>query len=121
MRILVTGGAGYVGSHACKALAQAGHQPIIYDDLSRGHQSLVRWGNFERGHLADGTRLREVIARHRPDGVIHFAAFAYVRESVERPALYYENNVIGSFSLLEVMREVGPELVVFSSSCATYG
>lgn len=121
MKILVTGGAGYVGSHACKAIVAAGHQPIVYDNLSRGHRSLVRWGIFEQGDLADRARLRDVITRHRPDGVIHFAAFAYVGESVEQPALYYENNVLGSLSLLEAIRENGPNIVVFSSTCATYG
>ena len=121
MRILVTGGAGYVGSHTCKALAQAGHQPIVYDDLSRGHLGLVRWGKFERGSLMDTDRLKEVISHYRPDGVIHFAAFAYVGESVKHPALYYENNVLGSLSLVNAMRERGPDVVVFSSTCATYG
>ncbi|HET6620829.1 MAG TPA: UDP-glucose 4-epimerase GalE [Dongiaceae bacterium] len=121
MKILVTGGAGYVGSHACKAIAEAGHQPIVYDNLSRGHRSLVRWGAFEQGDLADRARLRDVITRHRPDGILHFAAFAYVGESVERPALYYENNVLGSLSLLEAIRESGPDIIVFSSTCATYG
>jgi UDP-arabinose 4-epimerase len=121
MKILVTGGAGYVGSHACKAIAEAGHQPIVYDNLSRGHRSLVRWGAFEPGDLADRARLRDVITRHRPDGILHFAAFAYVGESVERPALYYENNVLGSLSLLEAIRESGPDIIVFSSTCATYG
>jgi UDP-arabinose 4-epimerase len=121
MKVLVTGGAGYVGSHACKALARAGYHPIVYDNLSRGHRSLVRWGTFEPGELADTARLAEVIRRHRPDGVLHFASFAYVRESIESPALYYKNNVLGSLSLLEAMREYGPRIVVFSSSCATYG
>ena len=87
MRVLVTGGAGYVGSHTCKALAAAGHQPIVYDNLSRGHRSLVRWGPLEVGDLGDGARLREVIVRHRPDGIIHFAALTYVGESVADPAL----------------------------------
>jgi UDP-glucose-4-epimerase GalE len=121
MRVLVTGGAGYLGSHTCKALAAAGHQPIVYDNLSRGHRSLVRWGPLEVGDLGDGARLREVIVRHRPDGIIHFAALAYVGESVADPALYYRNNVCGSLSLFETMRENGPNLIVFSSSCATYG
>jgi len=121
MKILVTGGAGYVGSHACKALAQAGHHPIVYDNLSRGHRSLVKWGTFEQGDILDQSRLKEVFARHQPDGVLHFAAFAYVGESVADPALYYRNNVIGSHSLLEAMRASGVDLLVFSSTCATYG
>lgn len=121
MRVLVTGGAGYLGSHTCKALAAAGHQPIVYDNLSRGHRSVVRWGPLEVGDLGDGARLREVIVRHRPDGIIHFAALAYVGESLADPDLYYRNNVCGSLSLFEAMRENGPNLIVFSSSCATYG
>jgi UDP-arabinose 4-epimerase len=121
MKILVTGGAGYVGSHACKALAQAGHEPIVYDNLSRGHRSLVKWGTFERGDILDRSRLEETLVRHKPDGVLHFAAFAYVGESVENPALYYRNNVVGSHCLLEAMRQCGPNLLVFSSTCATYG
>jgi UDP-arabinose 4-epimerase len=121
MKVLVTGGAGYIGSHACKALALAGHEPIAYDNLSRGHRSLVRWGEFERGDLADAVRLRSVFARRRPDAVMHFAAFAYVGESVVAPGQYYENNVAGSLSLLEAMRAGGVDLIVFSSSCATYG
>jgi UDP-arabinose 4-epimerase len=121
MKILVTGGAGYVGSHACKALASAGHHPIVYDNLSRGHRGLVKWGTFEQGDILDQSRLKEVFARHRPDGVLHFAALAYVGESVADPALYYRNNVIGSHSLLEAMRASGVQLLVFSSTCATYG
>jgi UDP-arabinose 4-epimerase len=121
MKILVTGGAGYVGSHACKALAGAGHHPIVYDNLFRGHRSLVKWGPFEQGDILDQSRLQEVFARHRPDGVLHFAALAYVGESVADPALYYRNNVIGSHSLLEAMRASGVGLLVFSSTCATYG
>lgn len=121
MKVLVTGGAGYIGSHACKVLARAGHQPIVYDNLSRGHRSLVRWGSFELGDLADESRLRKVIARHRPDAVMHFAALAYVGESIDAPGLYYRNNVAGSLSLLESMHACGLDLIVFSSSCATYG
>jgi UDP-arabinose 4-epimerase len=121
MKVLVTGGAGYIGSHACKALARGGHHPIAYDNLSRGHRELVRWGPLEIGDLADGARLRDVLARYRPDAVMHFAAFAHVEESIKSPGIYYRNNVLGSLSLLEAMREEGPNLIVFSSSCATYG
>jgi len=121
MKVLVTGGAGYIGSHACKALVRSGHQPIIYDNLQRGHRSLVRWGTLEVGDLGDAARLREVMLRHRPDGIIHFGAFTYVGESIKDPALYYRNNVLGSVSLLDAMRVHGPNLIVFSSSCATYG
>lgn len=119
--ILVTGGAGYVGSHACKALAAAGHTPVVYDNLGRGHRELVRWGPLEVGDLRDAARLAEVLARHRPAAVMHFAAFAYVGESVQDPALYYRNNVGGTLELLEAMRRAGVGALVFSSTCATYG
>jgi UDP-arabinose 4-epimerase len=119
--ILVTGGAGYVGSHACKALAAAGYTPIVYDNLGRGHRELVRWGPLEVGDLADGARLDEVFSRHRPEAVMHFAAFAYVGESVEKPALYYRNNVGGTLELVEAMRRARVDALVFSSTCSTYG
>jgi UDP-glucose-4-epimerase GalE len=120
-RILVTGGAGYVGSHACKALAAAGHEPIVYDNLTRGHREFARWGPLEEGDLRDGPRLDAVFARHRIDAVMHFAALAYVGESVEQPALYYRNNVGGTLELLDAMRRAGVGRLVFSSTCATYG
>jgi UDP-glucose-4-epimerase GalE len=119
--ILVTGGAGYVGSHACKALAAAGHAPVAYDNLSRGHRELVRWGPLEVGDLADRARLDEVFARHRPAAVMHFAALAYVGESVQDPALYYRNNVGGTLELVEATRRAGVAAFVFSSTCSTYG
>ncbi len=119
--ILVTGGAGYVGSHACKALAAAGYTPVAYDNLGRGHRELVRWGPLEVGDLADAARLDEVFARHRPAAVMHFAAFAYVGESVQDPALYYRNNVGGTLELLAAMRRAGVDQLVFSSTCSTYG
>lgn len=119
--VIVTGGAGYIGSHACKALSRAGYVPVVYDDLSRGHRDAVRWGPFEEGDLLDGKRLRAVIDRHAPRAVLHFAAFAYVGESVGDPGLYWRNNVAGSLSLLEAMRDTGVRRLVFSSTCATYG
>jgi UDP-glucose-4-epimerase GalE len=119
--ILVTGGAGYVGSHACKALAAAGHTPVAYDNLGRGHRELVKWGPLEVGDLADRARLDEVFARHRPAAVMHFAAFAYVGESVQDPALYYRNNVGGTLELVEAARRAGVGRLVFSSTCSTYG
>ncbi|MDS4068180.1 MAG: UDP-glucose 4-epimerase GalE [Candidatus Competibacter sp.] len=119
--ILVTGGAGYIGSHACKALARAGYLPVVYDNLVYGHEWAVKWGPLERGDLLDGTRLAEVIARYRPAAVIHFAAYAYVGESVSDPAKYYGNNVGGTLSLLAALRAGGVERLVFSSTCATYG
>lgn len=119
--VLVTGGAGYVGSHACKALAQAGFTPITYDDLSTGHRDLVRWGPFEEGSVGDGERLAGVIARHRPVAVLHFAALSLVGESVRDPARYYRTNVAATLTLLEIMRRHDVEAMVFSSTCATYG
>ena len=119
--ILVTGGAGYVGSHACKALARAGYRPVVYDNLSRGQREAVRWGPLVEGDLADATRLSAALAEHRVSAVMHFAAFAYVGESVAEPALYYRNNVGGTLSLLEAMRQAGVGEIVFSSTCATYG
>jgi len=119
--ILVTGGAGYIGSHTCKALAQAGFTPVVYDNLVYGHESAVRWGPLEKGDILDSTRLSQVIATYAPKAVIHFAAFAYVGESVADPAKYYRNNVVGTLSLLDTMREHGVDQIVFSSTCATYG
>jgi UDP-arabinose 4-epimerase len=119
--VLVTGGAGYIGSHACKALAQAGFTPVTYDNFSRGHPWAIKWGPLETGDLSDATRLREVIRRHKPAAVMHFAAYAYVGESVNDPSLYYGNNVLGSWQLLEAMRAEGLRDIVFSSSCAVYG
>lgn len=119
--ILVTGGAGYIGSHACKALAAAGYVPVTYDNLEYGHEWAVKWGPLERGDLKDGARLDEVLARYRPAGVIHFAAYAYVGESVENPARYYRNNVAGSLNLLEAMHGASVDCLVFSSTCAIYG
>jgi UDP-arabinose 4-epimerase len=119
--VLVTGGAGYIGSHACKALAGAGFIPIAYDNLASGHEWAVRWGPIEKGDILDQARLNEVFKTYRPSAVMHFAAHAYVGESVEEPAKYYRNNVAGSLSLLEAMREHDVSQIVFSSSCATYG
>ncbi len=98
--VLVTGGAGYIGSHVCKALAAGGFQPISYDNLCRGHRWAVKWGPLEEGDMDDRRRLREVVSQYRPCGVIHLAAFAYVSESVEKPLLYYHNNINGALILL---------------------
>jgi UDP-arabinose 4-epimerase len=119
--ILVTGGAGYIGSHTCKALAAAGWRPIAYDNLVNGHAGAVRWGPFEHGDVLDRTRLDEVLAKHRTEAIIHFAAFAYVRESIAEPAKYYRNNVQGSLTLLEAAQDAGIRKVVYSSSCAVFG
>lgn len=119
--VLVTGGAGYIGSHACKALAQAGYLPVVYDDLRRGHDWAVRWGPLEQGDVLDRGRLDEVIAQYKPSAVLHFAGYAYVGESISDPGLYYRNNTLGGLNLLEAMRDCGVRRIVFSSTCATYG
>ena len=119
--VLVTGGAGYIGSHACKALARAGYTPVAYDDLSTGWQDAVRFGPFERGDLLDRDRLAEVFARHRPDAVMHFAAFSNVGEASSDPGKYWRNNVCGSLALVEEMLRAGVRRMVFSSTCAIYG
>lgn len=119
--VLVTGGAGYIGSHACKALAKAGCTPVTYDNLVYGHTWAAKWGPFEKGDILDRQRLDEVIEKHRPEAVMHFAAFAYVGESVENPGKYYRNNVVGSLTILEAMRDHGIRDIVFSSTCAVYG
>ncbi len=119
--ILVTGGAGYIGSHFCKAAAERGLTPVTYDSLIYGHREAVRWGPFEEGDIRDHGRLLEVFKRHQPSAVVHFAALAYVGESVENPGLYYDNNVNGMLSLLNAMGDCGIGQMVFSSSCATYG
>jgi UDP-arabinose 4-epimerase len=119
--VLVTGGAGYIGSHACKALAQAGYTPVTYDNLVYGHDWAVRWGPLEIGDIADRERLNAVIAKYRPTAIMHFAAFTYVGESVQDPGKYYRNNVAGTLTLLEAARDHGIERFIFSSTCATYG
>ena len=120
-RILVTGGAGYVGSHACKALREAGLVPVTFDNLSRGHRELVRYGPLEEGDLRDPGRLMDVLAYHKPIAVMHFAALAYVGESVSEPWLYYENNFVGALNLVGAARRTGVDKFIFSSTCATYG
>jgi UDP-arabinose 4-epimerase len=119
--ILVTGGAGYIGSHACKTLARAGYCPVAFDNLSRGHREAVRWGPLIEGNIADRAKLSAALDEHRVSAVMHFAAFAYVGESVADPAMYYRNNLGGTLSLLEAMREARIDQIVFSSTCATYG
>jgi UDP-arabinose 4-epimerase len=121
MNILVTGGAGYIGSHACKALAKAGYTPIAYDNLVYGHEWAVKWGPLEIGDIADRNRLDAVIKQYQPEAVMHFAAYAYVGESVQDPGRYYRNNVAGTLTLLEAMRDHGIDKLIFSSTCATYG
>lgn len=121
MNVLVTGGAGYIGSHAAKALALAGHLPVCYDNLSRGHRWAVQWGPLVEGDLRDQARLRAALREYSIQAVMHFAAFAYVGESMAQPGMYFDNNCSGTISLLEAMRlEQTPQLI-FSSTCATYG
>src|SRR5690242_10370519 len=119
--VLVTGGAGYIGSHACKALAQAGYSPIVFDNLVYGHHEAVRWGPSVEADLADRPLLAETLRRFDIAAVMHFAAFAYVGESMSNPERYFANNVVNSLGLVEVMRAAGVMRIVFSSSCATYG
>ncbi|MBY4631225.1 UDP-glucose 4-epimerase GalE [Rhizobium croatiense] len=119
--ILVTGGAGFIGSHICKALSRAGMIPVTYDNLSTGHADSVRWGPLIRGELGDAVALRRTMAEFSPDCVIHCGANAYVGESVEMPRKYYRNNVVGSLTLLEACLDQDIDRIVFSSSCATYG
>lgn len=119
--ILVTGGAGYIGSHACKALARAGYTPITYDSFSTGNRWAVQWGPLDQGDVRDERRLGEVIEAHRPAAVMHFAALALVGESVRDPALYYRVNVGGTVTLLDACRAHGIDAFVFSSTCAVYG
>ena len=119
--VLVTGGAGFIGSHTCKRLAQQGFVPVVYDNLSTGHRANVRWGPLVEGDLEDTERLATAVRTFLPECVIHFAASAYVGESVEDPGKYYRNNVAGSIALLGACRATGLARIVFSSSCATYG
>ncbi len=119
--ILVTGGAGYIGSHACKALAEAGYVPVTFDNLVYGHEWAVRWGPLVCGDILDRDALDAAIRQWQPVAVMHFAAFAYVGESVLNPGKYYRNNVAGSLNLLEAMRDHSIDKFIFSSTCATYG
>lgn len=119
--VLVAGGAGYVGSHCCLALSEAGFRPVVYDNLSNGHEAFVQWGPLERGDILDGARLDAVMARYKPVAILHFAALIEVGESVKEPGRFYENNVSGAISLIEAGRRAGIEAMVFSSTCATYG
>lgn len=120
-RILVTGGAGYIGSHTAKALAMHGYEPIVLDNLSAGHEWAVRWGPLVKGNIANQALVRDTIARHRIQAMIHFAANAYVGESMQHPRKYFQNNVANSVSLLNIALGCGVRHVVFSSTCATYG
>lgn len=119
--VLVTGGAGYIGSHACKALRAAGFIPVTFDNLETGWQDAVKFGPFERGDLMDRARLDEVFAKYAPVAVMHFAALSQVGDSMKVPGVYWRNNVLGSLTLIEAATEAGCLDFVFSSTCATYG
>ncbi|MCW5867653.1 MAG: UDP-glucose 4-epimerase GalE [Candidatus Eremiobacteraeota bacterium] len=121
MKILITGGAGYIGSHTAKHLSQAGHEIVVLDNLGRGHRWAVQWGLLEEVDLLDLSAVQRTLQRHRPDAVAHFAAYALVGESVQNPGLYYRNNFVGSLNLLEALIGSGCRKLVFSSTCAIYG
>ena len=119
--VLVAGGAGYIGSHASKALAASGFVPVVYDNLSTGYRGFARWGPLVEGDLLDKERLTRAFAEHRPVVALHFAACAYVGESIQDPAKYYHNNIVGALHLLDAARSAGNVPIVFSSTCAVYG
>ncbi|MBY0586542.1 UDP-glucose 4-epimerase GalE [bacterium] len=123
MKVLVVGGAGYIGSHTVRLLQKEGHQPIILDNLCAGHEEAARRLKvpFEKGDLGDIPRVKGVLADHRPEVVMHFAAFALVGESVTQPKKYYHNNVVSTLNLLDAMNDAGIKKFIFSSTCATYG
>ena len=121
MNILVTGGAGYIGSHCCKALRQKGHHPITVDNLVYGHKQFARWGEFFKGDAGNPAHLKKCFSRHKIDAVMHFAAYAYVGESMADPLKYYENNLRNTIQLLHTIMENDVNAIVFSSTCATYG
>jgi UDP-arabinose 4-epimerase len=119
--VFVTGGAGYVGAHCCKAFAEAGWTVVVYDNLQRGWRDFVRWGELIEGDILDLEALTAAMHRVKPDAAAHFAALTFVGESSEDPGLYYRNNVLGTLNILAAMRASGTGALVFSSTCATYG
>lgn len=121
MKILVTGGAGYIGSHTCKALAQRGFTPVSYDNLVYGHKWAVQWGPLYEGDILDSEKLAGIFKKEKIEAVFHFAGFAEVGESAKNPLKYYHNNVLGSLHVLEAMKKASVHKLVFSSTCATYG
>ena len=121
MTILVTGGAGYIGSHTCKCLAAAGYRPVVLDNLVQGHRWAAKWGPLIVGDISDSELVRRTVAEFDVKAVIHFAAHAYVGESVQNPRKYFRNNVSGTLAFLETLLDTGVDKIVFSSSCATYG
>ena len=122
MRILVTGGAGYIGSHFARMVSKSNDEVIVADNLSRGHQESIPDGvQFKNVDIRDAEKISEVIRKYSPEAVVHFAAFAYVEESVEHPELYYQNNVVGSYNLIRAASENKVKYFVFSSTCSVYG
>lgn len=119
--ILIVGGAGYIGSHTNKIMSQRGYENVVFDNLVYGHREAVKWGKFVFGDLCNKDQIRSCLEENRIDAVMHFSAFAYVGESVIKPALYYQNNVVNTINLLDVMRQYDVRYFIFSSSCATYG
>ena len=119
--VLVTGGAGYIGSHTCRALRAAGFRPVVYDDLSNGHAEFVRWGPLERGDVRDRHRLAAAFARHAPVATVHFAGLIEVGHSVRDPLAHLDANVAGSLAVIAAARAAGCDRFVFSSTCAVYG
>jgi UDP-glucose-4-epimerase GalE len=119
--ILVIGGAGYIGSQCCKHLHDTGYVPVVLDNLCTGHREFVRWGPYEDGDVRNQQRVLDVIDRHKPAAIMHFAARSLVEESVKRPDIYYENNISGTLTLLKCMRDRGIDKLIFSSTCAIYG
>lgn len=121
MAVLVCGGAGYIGSHINKQLYKEGYETVVFDNLVYGHKEAVKWGNFVKGDLADRGEIEKVFRQYPIEAVFHFAAYAYVGESVDCPEKYYYNNVVNTLNLLQVMKKYGCSKIIFSSTCATYG
>lgn len=119
--IIVTGGAGYIGSHTCKMLYQVGYNPVVVDNLSTGHKSFVKWGDFENCDLRNFDQIKAALKKHQPIAIIHFAAFSQVGESAKNPYKYYQNNILGTANLLQAMIEENINKIIFSSTCAVYG
>jgi UDP-arabinose 4-epimerase len=120
-KVLITGGAGYIGSHTARLFAQQGYQPVVVDNLSMGHRWAVQYGPFHQADLLDGAALRGILRAEKPVAVVHFAASAFVGESVSNPGKYYRNNFLATMELLDAMRDCDVNRMVFSSTCATYG
>ena len=121
MAVLICGGAGYIGSHANKLLSNRGYETVVFDNLIYGHREAVKWGTFVQGDLKNISDIEDVFRRYSIEAVLHFAAFAYVGESVQEPEKYYYNNIANTLNLLRVMKKYGCKKIIFSSSCATYG